>query len=782
MSTVHPRAYVPFVAPPAPLTPAGPGALDPLATASVVRLGPDGVLLDVRTRAGRTGALWLRPAAGRAVRVTLRMAGVPATSRVALVREDAQDGVFAASWEDGSVVLALSGDARLRVRLDPLMLELSDTCGRVLRQATDERDSSGALTVLPLGVTELDDGRLAYHDSWSVEPDEHFYGLGERFTGLDLRGQQVQCWVLDSMGCTGTRSYKASPFVISSRGYAVLVDTTAAACFDLAHSNTGAWSMVVPDEELDYYLITGSPGECLTTYRDLTGPALLPPKWAFGPWLSGGFEQETAASVRERARQVREHHFPCDVLHIDTYWQPHGSWSDMRWNTDAFPDPRGLVRDLADQGFRTSLWMNSYLGVDSPYYAQAEQNGWFLRDAEGVTWTGQLWGGHHPDTSLLDLTHPGAVAWFKGRIREALSSGASVLKTDFGEAVPVGAVAHNGMTGERLHNLYPLLFNDLAAEVTREVADSNGLTWGRSSWTGGQRHGAKWTGDPNSDWRDLASTLRAGLSLGLTGHPFWSHDIGGFHGTPTPELFVRWAQFGLLSPLSRFHGMTSRLPWDFGDEAYEAVLHAARLRMTLLPALYSAAAEAVRTGEPLARPMVLDHPDRPDARAADLQYLLGPDLLVAPLYAPGGRRPVWFPPGEWLPYAGGEPVGGPAWHDIELPLATAPLWIRAGALVLTTRPVEHDGGAPFADVTAVWTKPQATAQAVLHDTDGSRTVVTTALDGRRLHVHTEGSPLEPRLRIAVFGSTDAVPTTDLGAAAIKVNSMLELMTEPRPTT
>jgi alpha-D-xyloside xylohydrolase len=679
MPSLHPRERAAFVAPPPSPVPV---RLDPLTTASVARAGTDGAVLDVTTASGRTGTLRLSPTTGAALRITLRMTGVPTAPRVPVVTPP-QGGTCTAEQSPDSVTLHLDA-LRVDVRLAPFAMSVTDRHGRVLRQATDVRGPSGDLTVLPLGVTELADGRLAHHDSWTTEADEHFYGLGERFTGLDLRGQLVECWVQDAQGSTGTRSYKAVPFLLSSRGYAVLVDTTTAATFDLAHHNTGAWSMTVPDEVLDYHLITGTPAECLTVYRDLTGPALLPPRWAFGPWISGGFRQDTAADVRARARQIRDRHFPCDVLHIDTYWQPHGSWSDLRWDTEAFPDPQGLMTELTDQGFHVSLWMNPYVGVDSPSYAELERNGWFLRTASGRTSVGQVWGGAHPDTALLDLTHPGAVDWFRARIREVLATGVSVLKTDFGEGVPVDTVAHDGMTGDRLHNLYPLLYNDLVAEVTREATAGHGLTWGRSTWTGGQRHGAKWTGDPNADWPDLAATLRAGLSLSFSGHPFWSHDIGGFHGTPDPELFVRWAQFGLLSPLSRFHGMTSRLPWDFGEEAYGAVLHTARLRMSLLPYLYGAAAEAVRTGEPLARPMALDHPDRPDAHAADLQYLLGPDLLVAPLYAPGGRRPVWFPPGEWLPYEGGAPVTGPAWKSVDLPLLTAPLWVRAGIVVLAT--------------------------------------------------------------------------------------------------
>lgn len=771
MSSLHPRDHAAFVAPLPPLTPAGPDALDPLAAATVVHADTDGATLDVRTTTGRTGTLRLRPATGNSIRLTLRMTGEATAPRASVVTAPAGAGCTAEQSPD---TLTLYLDAlRLEVRLAPLAMELTDRHGRSLCQATDVRDPNGLLTVLPLGVTELDDGRLAHHDSWITGPDEHFYGLGERFTGLDLRGQRVDCWVEDAQGCTGTRSYKAVPFLVSSRGYAVLVDTTTAVSFDLAHSNTGAWSMTVPDEVLDYYLITGTPAECLATYRDLTGPALSPPTWAFGPWISGGFRRDSADDVRERARRIREHRFPCDVLHLDTYWQPHGSWSDMRWDTEAFPDPRGLVEELAGEGFHVSLWMNPHIGVDSPYYAEADRNGWFLRTASGATWVGQVWGGTHPDTALLDLTHPGAVDWFRARVRQALASGASVLKTDFGEAVPADAVAHNGMTGDRLHNLYPLLYNDLVAEVTREAtAEGHGLTWGRSTWTGGQRHGAKWTGDANASWQDLAATLRAGLSLSFSGHPFWSHDIGGFHGTPDAELFVRWAQFGLLSPLSRFHGTTSRLPWDFGEEAYAAVLHAARLRMSLLPYVYTAAAESVRTGEPLARPMPLDHPNRPDAHAADLQYLLGPDLLVAPLYAPGGRRQVWFPPGEWLPYRGDIPVTGPAWQPVEVPLDSAPLWLRTGTLLLTTPPTDRAGSAPFEQVTAVWVCPQTegsrTARAVLTDEAGRRTTITVRLVDDHLIVATEGPG--PRPRIAVRGLPDAVLTAEVDGLPAEVEA------------
>lgn len=182
--------------------------------------------------------------------------------------------------------------------------------------------------------------------------------------------------------------------------------------------------------------------------------------------------------------------------------------------------------------------------------------------------------------------------------------------------------------------------------------------------------------------------------MAMSGHSFWSHDIGGFTGEPTPELFVCWAQFGLLSPLSRFHGVTSRLPWDFGDEALTLVREAAELRVRLHPYLYAAASRAVTLGSPIMAPMVLDHPGSPDAQAADLQYLLGADILVAPCYRPGGRRQVWFPPGRWLPCSGRDVVVGPGWRSTQTALDDVPAYLRVGAVLPTIVPRRRVGDSP----------------------------------------------------------------------------------------
>ncbi len=255
------------------------------------------------------------------------------------------------------------------------------------------------------------------------------------------------------------------------------------------------------------------------------------------------------------------------------------------------------------------------------------------------------------------------------------------FKTDFGEAIPTEVVAYDGTPGRLLHNRYALLYNDVVQAALRARGISPPLVWTRSTWAGGQRHPIQWSGDSNCTWEDLATTLRSGLSMAMSGHSFWSHDIGGFAGTPEPELCVRWAQFGLLSPFSRFHGTTSRAPWDFGEDAERAVKHVAMLRMSLIPHLRALAAESIAETVPMMRPVAFDYPELPEATAADLQYLLGPDLLVAPFFRPGGKRRLWFPPGTWTHYMGSSTYQGPAWMEISLSLEEAPLFVRKGALI-----------------------------------------------------------------------------------------------------
>ncbi|MFV2011574.1 MULTISPECIES: TIM-barrel domain-containing protein [unclassified Micromonospora] len=654
----------------------------------------------------------------------------------------------------GGTVRVDAGKVVAELRLDPWHLRFLDRQGRVLlNQNRGERDISGRLRTLPFGRSLVDGSVAAYHESFDAPGDERFVGLGEKFTRLDKRGQRALMWNFDAFGSESDRSHKNVPLYLSDRGYGVLVDSGMPVEFDICSSTHSCVQILVPDDLIDYYVIAGpTPAEILDRYDRLTGRPVLPPKWAFGTWISSGFFVDSQEKVLERARRIRADRIPCDVLHLDCYWQADGAWSDLAWDVTNFPDPAGMLATLAEQGFKVSLWMNPYIMTGSPVFGQADAAGYFLRRPDGSTYIADVWHGSYPVCGIVDFTNPAATEWFTGLLRDLLRQGAMVFKTDFAEGVPADAVAHNGMTGVELHNVYTLLFNDAVAAVTQEVA-GHGMVWARSSFLGGQRHPAQWSGDVNATYPGMASTLRGGLSHGLSGVPFWSHDAGGFHGTPTPDLYVRWAQFGAFSPLVRFHGTTSRLPWDFPDDAARDAVEAIRLRYRLMPYLYSAAVTAARTGAPMMRALLVDSPDDPAAWGAELEYRLGSDLLVAPMINPDGRRHVYLPAGDWVDHWTGRTHPGGRHLPVETPLERIPLFVRHGALIPTTGPGDTVGDGPFADVTLVsW--GGVSAETVVCDVDGD-TTVRAVRDGDTLRVNLDG-PLPVR-RVEVVAVTGTEP-------------------------
>jgi len=208
--------------------------------------------------------------------------------------------------------------------------------------------------------------------------------------------------------------------------------------------------------------------------------------------VSSGFARDDADGVRDKVAALEAHDFPCDVLHLDTYWQRFGRWSDMQWDAEMFPDPEKLLADIHEAGLRVSLWINPYIGTESPVFEEGAASGYFLRALDGSAWVGSLWGDYHPHVAVVDFTNPAATAWWSELVRPRLGEGADVLKTDFGEAIPTDVVAYDGTTGERLHNHYALLYNDAAVAAMRAAGIERPVVWARSTWAGGQRHVAQW--------------------------------------------------------------------------------------------------------------------------------------------------------------------------------------------------------------------------------------------------------------------------------------------------
>ncbi|MEV6157859.1 TIM-barrel domain-containing protein [Nonomuraea sp. NPDC052129] len=713
----------------------GEQGLSALTAAEPVAVDDSGVTLKGITSAEESLVVQVRVAGEGVIRVRLGQ-DVDARTRSARATSLVTPGTYAGArvetWPGGLTIDA--GSLRAEITLDPWRLRFTDAAGATLvEQDRGHTDISGRLRTLPFGRSHADGVTVAYHESFAAPADEAFTGFGESFTPLDKRGQRPVMWNFDAFGAESQRAYKNVPFYQSSRGYGIVVDSGAPTEFDVCQSTHSVVQIVVPDDLIDYYVIAGpTPPEILDRYDRLTCRPALPPKWAFGTWISSGFFVDSQERVMTRARKIRERGIPCDVLHLDTYWQTDGHWSDLRWDEARFPDPAGMLAELDGMGFKVCLWMNPYISHLSPAFPQAAEAGYFLKNQEGEAYVADCWHGSYPACGIVDFTNPAAVEWFQGLLRPLLQQGAQAFKTDFAEGVPHDATAFNGMTGTDLHNVYTLLFNDAVAEVTREVK-GHGLVWARSSFLGGQRHSAQWSGDTFTSYPAMGSTLRGGLAHGLSGVPFWSHDAGGFTGRPADDLYVRWTQFGALSPLLRLHGTTSREPWEFPEVEAEAVA-ALRLRYRLMPYLYSAAVDAARTGAPMMRALCVDHPGDPVAWRADLEYLLGRDLLVAPMTTPDGTRQVYLPEGRWVDYWTGELMEGGRYRAVSAPLERIPLFVRYGALIPVTTP--GDTVDVPSEITLV-AFGGGDSRSTVHDLDGE-TVVEATRDGDTLHVTVTG--------------------------------------------
>lgn len=396
--------------------------------------------------------------------------------------------------------------------------------------------------------------------------------------------------------------------------------------------------------------------------------------------------QENQATALEDVREGRRLALAGTVKLVDAAWEPY--YNSFTFDPQRFPDPEGFIREVRALGYRLVLWISPWLVWDadpSPAYRFCAEHGLLIRRADGSPYVHRLANSPTFVGSCLDFTNPATVAWWQGHLRRLIRMGVDGFKTDFGEQVPLDAIFHDGRTGATWHNAYPRLYNQVTSEAL--AAETHGVLLARSAWHGSQPYSAIWAGDQSSDFgpaTGLPSVIIAGQNAGLSGFPFWASDIGGYFGTPSDEVFVRWTQFGAFSPIMQIHGTGCREPWRFSAETLAIYRRYAQIHMDLLPYVYSSARRAVETGIPIMRALALEHPDDEGAWGdlAEHEYCFGDHLLVAPVYYGRDRfRHLYVPRGLWRDFWTGEPVEGGRVHRVPAPLDTIPVLARAGALV-----------------------------------------------------------------------------------------------------
>lgn len=510
---------------------------------------------------------------------------------------------------------------------------------------------------------------------------ELVYGFGERFGPLVKNGQTIDIWNSDG-GTSSEQAYKNVPFYWTNRGYGVFVNHTGHVSFEIGSESVERVQFSVPGESIEYFVIYGpTPREVLERYTQLTGRASNPPAWSYGVWLSTSFTtQYDEPTVRRFVEEMAQRQLPLSVFHFDCFWMREFEWSNFTWDPRGFPDPAGMLAWLHAKGLRACVWINPYIAQRSPLFAEAEAAGYLVKRRGGAVWQWDMW---QAGMGLVDFTNPAATLWFQGKLGTLLQGGVDAFKTDFGERIPLDVEWFDGSNPEGMHNYYALLYNQAVFDVLEtERGRGEAVVFARAATVGSQRLPVHWGGDSSATFESMAESLRGGLSLACSGFSFWSHDIGGFEETPDPAVFKRWIPFGLLSSHSRFHGSASyRVPWEFDEEAVDLVRKFTRLKLRLMPYIYAAGVEASVVGTPVLRPLQLEYPDDPSVAYLDRQYLLGPDLLVAPVFSADGSVDFYLPAGVWTNYETGDRVEGPTWRREHHNFDSLPLFVREGAVL-----------------------------------------------------------------------------------------------------
>ena len=602
---------------------------------------------------------------------------------------------------------------------------------------SDDHFSPPRYDALPLGfvscASSADRAPERATISFRCTHDECFVGTGERFRKMDLSGSTFFLKNQDGQGVNNSRCYKNIPFYMSSRIYGAFFHTSDYCKLDLANHSTRSVQFLCQRATIDVFLIGGSaPEKILHGYRMLTGFPKMPPLWSFGIWMSR-MTYFSADEVEGICHRLRQEHYPCDVIHLDTGWFRTDWLCEWKFNPERFPDPEAFIRRLAEQGFKVSLWQLPYISDEAEQINEARENHYISQKASQSPSEESLAEVSGNQTSppseglgeasnfstldyagTIDFTNPEAVRWYQQKLlKPLLDMGVKCIKTDFGENIHLDHTYHS-MTPERLNNLYALLYQRAAHEASPTSQPGSTLTWSRAAWAGCQRYPVHWGGDSESSWDGMAGSLKGGLHLGLSGFAFWSHDVPGFHSSPdfmnspvNPTVYMRWTQYGVFTSHIRYHGTCKREPWHYPEIA-PLVKRWWKLRYRLLPYIVEQSERCCQNGMPMLRALLLHHPDDRQVWHIDDEYYFGEDFLVCPVMSDDGRRDIFLPEiphpqplpckgrgvettrqdkmrgvdAPWVDFFTGRRYEGGRWYyGVETPLEHMPVFVREGTCI-----------------------------------------------------------------------------------------------------
>lgn len=608
--------------------------------------------------------------------VRIRMLTTPVEPKPAasimLAKEPGRDG----SWkvtETNDKIIYSSDYGTIQINKNPWRIVLKDKAGRILSQtaALSDADSTQVKYTPFCFVKRGSDNARRINPVFTLTADEMIFGCGESATGLNKAGQKVNLFVTDPQGPETDQMYKPIPFFMSNRGYGMFMHTSAPVTCDFGATYIGLNKMFMGDENLDLFVFFGEPKDILDEYTDLVGKPGMPPLWSFGTWMSRitYFSEKEGYDV---AANIRKNKYPCDVIHFDTGWFDVDWQCDYKFSENRFQNPQQMLKDLRSQGFHVCLWQLPYFTPKNRYFSELIEKDMYVKNGNGEL--------PYEDV-VLDFSNPETVKWYQDKLAGLLNIGVSAIKVDFGEAAPLNGIYASGKSGWYEHNLYPVRYDMAVSEITKKLHNEN-IMWARAAWAGSQRYPLHWGGDAATTNTGLLGTLRAGLSFGLSGFSFWSHDMGGFVKSTPEDLYCRWIPFGFLTSHTRAHGAPPTEPWLYDSKRVQDVFRkSAEMKYRLMPYVYAQAKECTEKGLPMLRALFVEFPDDPGAWKVDDEYLFGLQILVAPLLESGMTgRTVYLPEGKWIDYQT-EKVYEGGWHRIEAGSLPIIMLVRDGSVL-----------------------------------------------------------------------------------------------------
>ena len=608
--------------------------------------------------------------------VRIRMLTTPVEPKPAasimLAKEPGRDG----SWkvtETNDKIIYSSDYGTIQINKNPWRIVLKDKAGRILSQtaALSDADSTQVKYTPFCFVKRGSDNARRINPVFTLTADEMIFGCGESATGLNKAGQKVNLFVTDPQGPETDQMYKPIPFFMSNRGYGMFMHTSAPVTCDFGATYIGLNKMFMGDENLDLFVFFGEPKDILDEYTDLVGKPGMPPLWSFGTWMS----RITYLSEKEGydvAANIRKNKYPCDVIHFDTGWFDVDWQCDYKFSENRFQNPQQMLKDLRSQGFHVCLWQLPYFTPKNRYFSELIEKDMYVKNGNGEL---------PSEDVVLDFSNPETVKWYQDKLAGLLNIDVSAIKVDFGEAAPLNGIYASGKSGWYEHNLYPVRYDMAVSEITKKLHNEN-IMWARAAWAGSQRYPLHWGGDAATTNTGLLGTLRAGLSFGLSGFSFWSHDMGGFVKSTPEDLYCRWIPFGFLTSHTRAHGAPPTEPWLYDSKRVQDVFRkSAEMKYRLMPYVYAQAKECTEKGLPMLRALFVEFPDDPGAWKVDDEYLFGSQILVAPLLESGMTgRTVYLPEGKWIDYQT-EKVYEGGWHRIEAGSLPIIMLVRDGSVL-----------------------------------------------------------------------------------------------------